>query len=125
MRAADALQEAVNTAQLSVGGPGNLLGNGTAGSEARREKYEMGEKVRAAGIRAVKQMRVTDQQYPTDAERQAVVDAFLKDNWENAEAVTAVVKPVESAGSDGVTKCNNAQEVTYPPSLYFILGLID
>jgi hypothetical protein len=111
VRAADSLVVAMNNAKKAMGLPDNLLGNGIEGSEARREKYEMGEKVREAGVRAVKQMRVTEAQYPTKEERNAVVDAFLKENWDASEPITAVVKPVESAGSDGVTKCNNAEEV--------------
>jgi hypothetical protein len=120
VRTADSLLEAVNRVQKSMGGPANLLGNGIKGSEARREKYEMGEKVRAAGVRAVKQMRVTEGQYPTPESRQAVVEAFLNENWNMSEPITAVVKPVESAGSDGVTKCNSADEVNYTHMLHCV-----
>mmetsp|Transcript_24712 Transcript_24712/g.32175 ORF Transcript_24712/g.32175 Transcript_24712/m.32175 type:complete len:281 (-) Transcript_24712:442-1284(-) len=87
VRAADSLVEAVNKAQKSIGAPGLLLGNGIQGSEARREKYEMGEKVRDAGVRAVKQMRVSEAQYPTPEERNTVVDAFIKANWASGEPV--------------------------------------
>lgn len=37
----------------------NLRTNGISGSLARRNKYYMGEKVRSAGVRAVKQQMVT------------------------------------------------------------------
>ena len=37
----------------------NLLSNGSSGTEARRNKYAMGEKIRRAGLRAVKQCSAT------------------------------------------------------------------
>ena len=78
--------------------------NGSAGTEARRNKYDMGEKVRAAGARAVMQVQAT-----TWGE----IQTFL-DNWEltkTPEIFEAIVKPVESAGSDDVTLCKSVDEV--------------
>jgi hypothetical protein len=103
-----------------------LKTNGSSGSEARREKYVMGEKVRAAGVRAVKQFRAIG-----DAAAFAPVQAFLSEHWppvaddaaESNESdqsdekdgtppgFLAVVKPLESAGSDGVTACRSFTEV--------------
>mmetsp|Transcript_2629 Transcript_2629/g.2785 ORF Transcript_2629/g.2785 Transcript_2629/m.2785 type:complete len:536 (+) Transcript_2629:26-1633(+) len=77
-----------------------LLSNGTTLTEARRNKYVMGETVRAAGVRAVKQLRAT-----TWGE----IGAFL-DEWK-PEPFKVIVKPMDSAGSDDVTLCHNVNEV--------------
>jgi biotin carboxylase len=69
-------------------------------SLARRNKYVMGETVRAAGVRAVRQQRATEW---------ATVKAFL-DEWQPSPFL-AVVKPTQSAGSDDVFKCNSEAEV--------------
>jgi len=68
--------------------------NGTDLTLARRNKYVMGETVRAAGVRAVRQQRATEW---------ATVKAFL-DEWQPSPFL-AVVKPIQSAGSDDVFKC--------------------
>jgi biotin carboxylase len=86
---ADALSEAMG-----------LRTNGTAHSEARRNKYVMGETIRAAGLRAVRQLRAT-----TWAE----MESFLAE-WK-PEPFKMIVKPLESAGSDDVTLCWSPAEV--------------
>ena len=69
-------------------------------SRARRNKFDMGEAVRAAGVRAARQRRCAGW---ADAE------AFLAE-W-RPDPFVVVVKPVESAGSDDVFKCASAAEV--------------
>jgi hypothetical protein len=61
--------------------------NGSEGTEARRHKYLMGKKVRAAGVRAVRQKfsRQWDE-----------VEVFLSE-W-NPSPFKVIVKPMESAG---------------------------
>jgi biotin carboxylase len=85
---ADALSEAMG-----------LVTNGTAQSEARRNKYVMGETIRAAGLRAVRQQRATTWQE---------VEGFLAD-W-TPNPFKLIVKPLESAGSDDVTLCHSLPE---------------
>ena len=77
-----------------------LRTNGTALSEARRNKYLMGETIRSAGLRAVKQLCAS-----TWGE---IVD-FL-DNWKPSP-FQVVLKPIASAGSDDVILCHNIQDV--------------
>ena len=82
--------------------------NGAAGAEARRNKWDMGEKVRGAGVRAVRQLRSMG--WDADLER------WLRDDWkvdpaDDAAPVDLIVKPTESAGSDGVTGCKTVGEV--------------
>ena len=77
-----------------------LITNGTAKSEARRNKYVMGETIRAAGIRAVKQLR---------ASTWREIDAFLSE-WK-PDPFKVVVKPMDSAGSDDVTLCHSLADV--------------
>jgi len=77
-----------------------LRTNGSQGTEARRNKYVMGEKVREAGLRAVRQK---------SASRWAEVETFLND-WK-PDPYRVIVKPMESAGSDDVTLCNSFEEV--------------
>ena len=76
-----------------------LRSNGDEGSLARRNKWFMGEKVRAAGVRAVKQKSCKS----------------LQDLHEFAASLTSkpfkcVVKPVQSAGTDDVFLCNSIEE---------------
>ncbi|OQR85326.1 hypothetical protein ACHHYP_11933 [Achlya hypogyna] len=75
--------------------------NGAVGTEARRNKYLMGEKIRAAGLRAVKQCSATT--WPE------IVD-FIEHDLK-PEPFEVIVKPVESAGSDDVTLCRSLDEV--------------
>ena len=82
--------------------------NGASGAEARRNKWDMGEKVRGAGVRAVRQLR--------SAGWDAALERWLRDDWkvdpaDDAAAVDLIVKPTESAGSDGVTGCKTVGAV--------------
>ena len=74
--------------------------NGSSGTEARRNKYLMGEAVRAAGVRAVMQRR---------ASTWAEIEAFLTE-WQPSP-YNVIVKPMESAGSDDVTLCHSEAAV--------------
>ena len=73
--------------------------NGEEGSLARRNKYLMGEKVRATGARAVKQQRCTSLQEMRDFCQTLTAKPFK-----------CVVKPVQSAGTDDVFLCNSVEE---------------
>jgi biotin carboxylase len=75
-----------------------LSGNGTALSHARRDKHAMAEAVRAAGLNAVAQLRTGD---PAEA----VAWARARDDW------PVVVKPLDSAGTEGVFFCQDAAEI--------------
>ena len=77
-----------------------LTTNGTALSEARRNKFVMGETIRAAGIRAVKQLRAT-----TWGE----ISSWITE-W-NPMPFKVIVKPMDSAGSDDVTLCQSIVDV--------------
>jgi biotin carboxylase len=66
--------------------------NGTALSAARRDKYVQIEAVRAAGLRATRQLLVTG-------------DDQLAD-WHRRLGGRAVVKPIRSAAGDAVTFCD-------------------
>lgn len=77
-----------------------LRTNGVRLSEARRNKFIMGETIRAAGLRAVKQLKAT-----TWIE----IANFLSE-W-NPHPFYVVLKPVESAGSEDVILCHNISEV--------------
>ncbi|CAI5705883.1 hypothetical protein KXD40_009532 [Peronospora effusa] len=82
-----------------------LTTNGTKGSAARRNKYLMGEKVRAAGIRAVAQVQAT---------KWSQVDSFVNDSLVpmlQGGDFKVIVKPVDSAGSDDVMLCQSMDEV--------------
>lgn len=71
--------------------------------ELRRNKYLQSEAIRAAGLDAVHQ---------TLAHTAADVEGFIRTvAASGAKAFKAVVKPVEGAGSDGVSICNSADEV--------------
>lgn len=74
--------------------------NGTALTEARRNKYIMGETVRAAGLRAVYQLR---------ASQWSAIEEWIKE-W-NPIPFKVIVKPMDSAGSDDVTLCSSLSEV--------------
>lgn len=74
--------------------------NGTAHSGVRRNKFKQQEAVRDAGLNACKQVLANSRQD---------VEAFLN-TW-NPKPYRIVVKPVEGAGSDGVSICNSPDEV--------------
>ncbi|MGW5637583.1 ATP-grasp domain-containing protein [Streptomyces sp. NPDC003832] len=96
-----ALVAGVERAVLLADALGERLGlpsNGTALSPARRDKYRMIETVRAAGLPAVEQLHTADR------------DELLR--WyEKVDGGRVVLKPVSSAGSDGVFYCSGAEEV--------------
>ena len=78
-----------------------VRGNGVALSALRRNKYEQVEAVRAAGLDAPAQ---------TLARTTEDVEAWLASGRFPAP-FKAVVKPVEGAGSDGVSICDSADGV--------------
>ena len=95
-----------------------LRSNGEAKSLARRNKYIMGEAVRATGVRAVLQRACTS--------APEVVE-FLKQL--TAVPLKCVVKPVQSAGTDDVFLCSSEQEALTAFSRIFMkrngLGLVN
>lgn len=73
-----------------------LATNGTALSAARRDKYTMIEAVRAAGLRAPEQIRVTE--------------ADQLRNWHQRTTGKVVLKPARSAASEGIHFCDSPDE---------------
>ncbi|MFZ3560662.1 ATP-grasp domain-containing protein [Streptomyces sp. BH055] len=73
-----------------------LPGNGTALSAARRDKHTMIETVRAAGLHAARQLRVSDA-------------AELAD-WHRGIGGRVVVKPPRSSGGQGVHFCDTPEQ---------------
>jgi biotin carboxylase len=86
---ADALSEALHP---TTGAPTN----GTALSPARRDKYLMIERIKQQGLRGAQQIQVEDE----DQLR----------NWHNEVGGTIVLKPLRSAGSDGVNWCRSPDD---------------
>lgn len=82
---ADALSEMMHTRT-----------NGTAQSSHRRNKFEMIEAVRAAGLRVARQQEVSR---PEDVKK-----------WHESVGGRIVVKPVSSCGSDGLFFCSDSLE---------------
>ncbi|MFE9776137.1 ATP-grasp domain-containing protein [Streptomyces sp. NPDC005931] len=75
-----------------------LPGNGSALSVARRDKYEMIETLRRAGIHCARQLK--------SADIQEIVD------WAERESgYPVVIKPLSSASTDGVSICRDAHDV--------------
>lgn len=74
--------------------------NSLSCSLARRDKYVMGETVRKAGVRAVQQARVSTRTQVRNFLQLLKPDPFR-----------LVVKPIKSAGSDGVYLCHNEEEL--------------
>ncbi|HEY9473603.1 MAG TPA: ATP-grasp domain-containing protein [Mycobacteriales bacterium] len=70
--------------------------NGTALSAARRDKYLMIETIKAAGLHGARQIRTNDV-------------AELCD-WHRRTGGRIVVKPVSSAGGDGVSFCTTVEQ---------------
>lgn len=92
----------------AVGTPGNGLGM----SDARRDKYEMIEALRRAGVPCARQTRTAD---PEEAVAWA----------EEQGRYPVVVKPLSSAGSDGVVVCDGpaavraaARDVLSAPNMF-------
>ena len=77
-----------------------LRTNGTSLSEARRNKYVMGETIRSCGLRAVKQLH---------ASVWGEIASWIEE-W-NPVPFKVIVKPMDSAGSDDVTLCSSLKEV--------------
>jgi hypothetical protein len=75
-----------------------LPSNGTALSAARRDKHLMAQALRAAGVRAIEEVKTADAE-------QAVAWAERRDDW------PVVVKPVDSAGTDGVVLCETPDAI--------------
>jgi ATP-grasp domain len=75
-----------------------LPSNGTALSAARRDKHLMAQALRAAGVRAIEECKTGDAE-------EAVAWAARRDDW------PVVVKPVDSAGTDGVVLCETPDEI--------------
>ncbi|MCV7028134.1 ATP-grasp domain-containing protein [Mycobacterium sherrisii] len=86
---ADALSEALHPI---TGAPTN----GTALSAARRDKYLMIERIKEQGLRGARQI--------------VVVDEDQLRNWHNEIGGTIVLKPLRSAGNDGVTWCRSPED---------------
>ncbi|MFF1421536.1 ATP-grasp domain-containing protein [Streptomyces sp. NPDC058280] len=76
----------------------SLEGNGTALSEARRDKAAMAARLREKGLRHVRT-------FEARSEAEAVEQALSLGRW------PVVVKPADSAGSDGVTFCDSPEAV--------------
>lgn len=74
-------------------------GNRWQSSALRRDKYRMQEALRNAGLRAIRQ-------HVTDSLDEAISWAQQLDRW------PVVVKPVDSAGADGVRFCHDVLELT-------------
>ena len=84
----------------------NLAGNDPSTSSCRRDKADMGEALRTAGVRCARQHRAVcwNEEAAT----------FVQDLAEDLEArgidFKLVVKPCNSAGTDGVTFCETPEE---------------
>ena len=81
-----------------------LRSNGVEQSLARRNKYVMGETVRNAGVRAVKQAVCKS------VEEMVVFLDTLRIPGTNSNELKCVVKPVQSAGTDDVFLCQSVDE---------------
>lgn len=75
-----------------------LPSNGTRLSAARRDKHLMAQALRAAGVRAIEELKTGD------AEK-AVAWAVRRGDW------PVVVKPCDSAGTDGVALCETPDAI--------------
>ena len=88
----------------------HLPGNPTATSHLKRNKYAMGEAVRAAGLLAVRQVRVGNM---------GEVRAVLRD-WQD---FPVVIKPVDSAATDCVFFCDDTSAAAHAAST--VLGRVN
>jgi len=75
-----------------------LPSNGTALSAARRDKHLMAQALRRAGVRAIEELKTGDAE-------EAVAWAVKRGDW------PVVVKPVDSAGTDGVALCETPDAI--------------
>lgn len=87
-----------------------LPSNGTALSRARRDKYEMVEVVRGAGLHCADQIRSGDV---------AEIRAWIA----RTGCLPCAVKPLASASTDGVTICTTVEEVG--PAVEAVLAVDD
>ena len=94
-----------------------LRSNGESGSFARRNKYDMGEKVRATGARAVMQRLCrTDREVVTFLCEMVCINIEAEGGITAATAALSaaelkcVIKPVQSAGTDHVFLCSSVAE---------------
>jgi biotin carboxylase len=92
---ADALSEAFG-----------LLTNGSQLSSARRDKHRMVETVREAGLRAARQLLTADED-----ELLAWYDTTIRAAAGDGRPTRVVLKPVKSAGNDGVFFCDDPDEL--------------
>jgi hypothetical protein len=76
----------------------DLVGNSPSSSDLRRNKHAMHAALRSAGVRSCRQMLVRSLQ-----------DA--RDVHEALNVGVVVVKPLSSAGTDGVTRCDSVEAV--------------
>lgn len=89
--------ELTDQVQHALKYPGNVL----ALSEARRDKWQMGERIRSAGLRAVKQALVTEwEEVPPVLEELRAPDGSLR----------VILKPTKSCGTDGVAIATSVEE---------------
>lgn len=75
-----------------------LPSNGSALSRARRDKHEMANALRRAGLRAVAELKTGDAE-------EAAAWAEARGDW------PVVVKPLDSAGTDGVSLCESPDAI--------------
>lgn len=83
-----------------------VASNGTALSPARRDKYEMIEALRRAGVRCARQLKSGDP---------AELLAWADDNG----SYPVVIKPLSSAATDGVFICHDRAEVAAAAATVF------
>ncbi len=96
--------ELTNLWQKEWGGSGkHIMTNGTKMSRARRDKHEMGEAVRKAGVRAVKQELIAGGSFGD-------VEKFVDSCKDPQGNFRVVLKPVASAGSEGVYFATTLEE---------------
>lgn len=74
-------------------------GNDAASSKLRRDKFEMQEALRRNGLNSIAQMKAR-------SSREAIEWAKSRNSW------PVVVKPVDSAGADGVRFCNSETDIS-------------
>ena len=80
-----------------------ILTNGSSGSLARRDKWEMGEKVRSKGVRAVRQIECKG--------GFSECRQFIEEQTDrNTGEFRVVLKPAASAGSEGVHFATNMED---------------
>jgi hypothetical protein len=107
-----------------------LPNNGTALSDCRRDKFAMGERVRAAGVRAVKQRLCSTWEEAhafllecgvpdADTAAEHALDRALEGPAASG-ALRMVIKPARSGGSDDVFLCSHMAE--FREKFHHIIG---